>query len=584
MKHTLRVAILCIITLIALFLRLWQLPNIPVGLHGDEASIGYNAYSLLKTGRDQNGNPHPLTIDQFGDFRPAGYHYLDIPFIKALGLNTLAVRLPSALFGIATVLLMYFFVYELFSNSPLALACAAGIAISPWHIIISRATSESVVAMFFVMLGSMMFFRIVKSTHSALRSKDRDMFRVDTERLSNVSKQTPWPLFVISGISLIVSFLFYHNARLFIPLFIPLAAAGVMFLQKKSIKTKGLLILFSIIIAISLVLILKTSEGGARPTSVSIFNIPGGDRQIFQQIGEDGTQNALLTRLLHNKLLFYGQLFLTEYSRHFTIEYLFGTTGYPMRYQVPWSSMMYLADLPFLLFGFAVLLVDGIRQKKYVYLIPLAWLAIGALPAGLTWEDIPNVQRASLMLPALIVISTFGLFSCMELMKRRLMKMIVISMYLLLLLYGCTVFFHNYFVHLLRHEPWYRSASEPQLIEKLGMIQNQYQKIVMTTEGNNNFIFYLFYKKFDPATFQKMGSPSEHDGLRFENILYTSQRCPLGTNTENPVSGDPGTIYVNQASCKLPVNVDILDTARTPDGIPAYYILKVNPNWKPLEK
>ena len=64
-----------IIVLIALILRLYRLSDVPVGFHGDEASIGYNAYSLLKTAKDQNGNFLPLAIDQFGDFRPAGYRF-----------------------------------------------------------------------------------------------------------------------------------------------------------------------------------------------------------------------------------------------------------------------------------------------------------------------------------------------------------------------------------------------------------------------------------------------------------------------------------------------------------------------------
>ncbi|MCL4360317.1 hypothetical protein M1555_03640 [Patescibacteria group bacterium] len=61
----------CII-LAGLAVRFFNLAGMPVGLHGDEVSIGYNAYSLLKTGRDQNGNFLPLAIDQFGDWRPAG--------------------------------------------------------------------------------------------------------------------------------------------------------------------------------------------------------------------------------------------------------------------------------------------------------------------------------------------------------------------------------------------------------------------------------------------------------------------------------------------------------------------------------
>ena len=101
--------LLVLIVFVGLFLRLYNLSEIPVGLHGDEVSIGYNAYSLLKTARDQDGNFLPLSFDQFGNFRAPGYEYIDIPFVAILGLNALAVRLPAAIFGSLTVLIFYYF-------------------------------------------------------------------------------------------------------------------------------------------------------------------------------------------------------------------------------------------------------------------------------------------------------------------------------------------------------------------------------------------------------------------------------------------------------------------------------------------
>ncbi|MBI4029179.1 MAG: glycosyltransferase family 39 protein, partial [Candidatus Blackburnbacteria bacterium] len=143
---------LAIIFLIALFLRVINLASVPVGLHGDEASIGYNAYSLLKTGKDQDGHFLPLSFDQFGDFRAAGYGYLDIPFVALFGLNAFAVRLPAALFGSLTIIIFYFFLLELFENKSIALIGSFLLAILPWHINISRASSEGVISSFFVLL------------------------------------------------------------------------------------------------------------------------------------------------------------------------------------------------------------------------------------------------------------------------------------------------------------------------------------------------------------------------------------------------------------------------------------------------
>ena len=66
----------------------------------DEASLGYNAYSILKTGRDEYGTFLPIIFKSFGDYKPGLYVYLCLPFVYILGLNELSVRLPSIIFSL----------------------------------------------------------------------------------------------------------------------------------------------------------------------------------------------------------------------------------------------------------------------------------------------------------------------------------------------------------------------------------------------------------------------------------------------------------------------------------------------------
>ena len=76
--------ILVAILILAAVLRLYRLADFPAGLNADEAALGYNAYSLLLTGKDEHGHSWPVNLESFGDFKPAGYAYLLIPFIKVL--------------------------------------------------------------------------------------------------------------------------------------------------------------------------------------------------------------------------------------------------------------------------------------------------------------------------------------------------------------------------------------------------------------------------------------------------------------------------------------------------------------------
>src|SRR5438874_1717900 len=106
------VLILILIVFLASILRFWNLGSVPPSLEWDEAALGYNAYSLLHTGRDEYGTLLPLNLKSFGDYKPAVYAYLDVPFVAIFGLNEFAVRLPSALAGIGLVIVIYFLMME----------------------------------------------------------------------------------------------------------------------------------------------------------------------------------------------------------------------------------------------------------------------------------------------------------------------------------------------------------------------------------------------------------------------------------------------------------------------------------------
>src|SRR3990172_5398650 len=108
--------ILIAIVLLAAVLRFWQLGSYPA-FNADEAAVGYNAYSLIQTGKDEHGNTWPVHFQSFNDYKPGLYFYLVLPFVKILGLNEWAVRIPGATLGVLTVLVVYYLVSELHSEN-----------------------------------------------------------------------------------------------------------------------------------------------------------------------------------------------------------------------------------------------------------------------------------------------------------------------------------------------------------------------------------------------------------------------------------------------------------------------------------
>jgi hypothetical protein len=95
----------------------------------------------------------------------------------------------------------------------------------------------------------------------------------------------------------------------------------------------------------------------------------------------------------------------------------------------------------------------------------------------------------------------------------------------------------------------------------------------MTTQGNNNLIHQLYYSRFNPSTFQKIGSPKESDGLHFQNLILTTDSCPLKDSLqENPNITERKILYINKSECQLPKTANVIQTIRHPDGIPAYIV------------
>jgi 4-amino-4-deoxy-L-arabinose transferase-like glycosyltransferase len=93
--------------ILAFLLRFFYLEKIPNGLYSDEAAYGYNAYSILLTGKDEYGNFLPVAFKSFGDYKAPLYIYYLVPFVAVFGLNIFSLRLSSAILGVAMVILVF---------------------------------------------------------------------------------------------------------------------------------------------------------------------------------------------------------------------------------------------------------------------------------------------------------------------------------------------------------------------------------------------------------------------------------------------------------------------------------------------
>lgn len=147
-KLALCAAAFIVITLV-IFLRFFELGQIPHGINVDEASYGYDAYSILKTGKDMWGQVG-VSLKSFGDYKPAGLSYTLIPVIQFFGLSTFATRLPSAVFGLLTLVVTFFILKLLFGSALTASLGTLILSLTPWHFGLSRLFYEPNSGLFFL--------------------------------------------------------------------------------------------------------------------------------------------------------------------------------------------------------------------------------------------------------------------------------------------------------------------------------------------------------------------------------------------------------------------------------------------------
>lgn len=132
--------------LIGILARLILIGQVPYGLNQDEASAGYEAWSILNYGIDRHGISYPVHLIAWGSGQNIAYSWFCMPFIALFGLSEFTVRFPMALIGCVSVVLFYFFldnVTPLPNHRKYVLFGTLLFAICPWHIMKSRWGLES---------------------------------------------------------------------------------------------------------------------------------------------------------------------------------------------------------------------------------------------------------------------------------------------------------------------------------------------------------------------------------------------------------------------------------------------------------
>ncbi len=510
-----------IIIALGFFLRIYQVTAVPPGLTWDEAALGYNAYSLMLTGRDEYGAILPLNLKSFGDYKPALYAYTAIPFVAIFGLTELAVRFPSILAGTFFIVLIFLLLQELFKNKWLSLSGALFAAISPLSIHFSRGGWESNMATVLNLAGVYLF-------------------------VVALGKKKYW--FFLSGLIFGLSLITYQASRLFVPMLV----LGLIILYRDQIKILSKSFLAGIgMLGVTGLLVgtLLFSGQGDRLSTTSFFAYTRSTEQINLVSAEDNLdQQSAQFQLLHGEWFAYVRGLVERYVIYFSPKMLFVDGDYSPRHKIPDMGVLPYYSLLLVLLGFYFL----VKQKSKSSVVILLYLALAPLPGVLSRDLINMVRNLNLLIP-FTILEAAGFYFLWKSLSRKKAGIIIALGVVGVMIFNYGMYLDAYFVHQpVTYSQGYLYGYKQSLaladISNNAMTAN-YDKIVMTDTYGQPYIYYLFYSRYSPAKYQQqaqlvqnsvdVGSVKQIDNIEFRHIYWPGDRGMknslfIGTKEELP--------------------------------------------------
>lgn len=506
------------ILLLAAFLRLWKLDSVPPSASMDEASIGYNAYSVMKIGVDEYGNFPFLSQRGYDDWRRSTYLFLVAPFVAIFGLNVISIRLPAVMLSVLTVLATYKIVLFIFSKktkqaTTTALLVAFCLAISPWHIYISRLGHESNAYLSFFVFGVLFFLRGLEDKKSM----------------------------VFSSIFFTLSMISYYAGQVLVPLFV----VALLLIYRKELfllvradkKILSYLVIF-IILLLPIVFMLFSPTSLTRFRGTSTFNPEVHWEAYTKRVtlrNKAVERGDIVGGILYNRRLFPFEVFTEGYISHFNPDWLF-KNSFKEPFKVPNMGFLYSWEIPFILLGVLTLVrsrdIDP-RARKLIFL----WFVLAPFPASIATQA-PHAMRSYAFLPIWQIFTSFGLLFVLH--KLQKIKILPVIIFLFLFFTSVKTFYMNYYGIFPREQSSSFHFALSKAIPYILLNSKLYSNVVFSNQDNlyQSYMLYLYYTQFDPARYQQLGG-TQSGGYAQKHTIGTYEFRPLDSERLQK-----GTLYI----------------------------------------
>lgn len=483
-NKTTSLIVVCII-IAGLFFSLYKYNQVPACINADEAAFGYNAYSILKTARDEYGHFMPLRFVSFLDFKLPLYTYLSVPFVGLFGLNDYSTRALNILVAFSLLVATYKLSCNLFGDKKTALIITLFISMSPWIYILTRHAHEGPLSVLFVLLSlnSLLFF-IKKSS-----LKD----------------------FFLANIFILGSVFSYHSARMFLVLIIVIQVVYLILSRKKHTRNQNLIYMLSIIIVFTFSFGTDARYGVNRVTQLLFLKNEGFALRVAEYRSEHNV------RLIHNKATEAVRDITYRYMSQISPEFLVihGDTNWRFGFQN--LGLITPIEYGLIFVGLYYLFKN---QERYRWVV-LFFLLVSPLPNAFTWQDASIIRTYIFVFPLMMIVGYGVRWSLKDASKiQKLYVIPVVGILILTYLYfrygSWDIYFNHYSKRAVVTRAWQCGYKE--LVDYIRINYDKYDQFVITDKHGQPYIYLLYYLKYEPRKYQSQAKISAPDKYGFGQI------------------------------------------------------------------
>ena len=552
--------------LVGTLVRTYKITALPFPPNGDELFFGYYGWSLLHFGTDEYGRSFPINFPSIGDFKYPGLAYLNIIPAAFFGLSEVTSRFWPVLSGIFLIPITFLFSLLIFDNFFLAAVSSWFVALSPWSITLSRVGYENHLAFVLTTSGILLLLILAKISYKKISFLNL--------KIEN-SNRTRSLILIISFILFLMSSFTYAAQRIFIPMMLLFLIVLTYIKNSELVYIRKHLYIFFVYLSLIIIISLIPSGNRGRASEEMWKGLTPQQTNRLEELKIEAGISPIkipvkITQMFHNKVRITIVEFLNRYTSHFSPKFLF-FEGEPSVERIPDMGVLLFIDI--LLLPIGLLTLFNKFSKKSIIIIP-AWLIIAPIPSALTFGE-PHINRASLMILPLALISSVGFWRTIDIFKEKvLLRYFLIILLSFLFLASALYALNQMFVQKPVHQAWIKEQINKQLVKDIFNLKDSYHTVVLPKD---EFIFFLFYQKITPQDFLKRADiaplvknqPNWDRVNRLDNIYF---KMPF----DCPKSGKLHVLYICSGP-NIPQNSKIIKVIRYLDKVPGYTFIEFYP-------